>query len=236
MNERTDPEGIRWADRARTDMEPDRLMMRLDIYQENLILRCYEKDANWTRQVKADQIAAAFIEHMGARTGLLPHNSLWWKQSEEGVVTALWREPQVWNAALQIKPFEVPERFRLPMPGLLFITTPHRAPWVFAAGKRPKDPEETLYHAPAFNIFRNGRVCPGNHRFPARAEEVPESFFLSHFSMTGDYQGRSKRHSNQLYKLWKELDGKAEYPVEDLVEHCTVAAAMELPEKQPDRF
>ena len=33
----------------------------------------------------------------------------------------------------------------------------------------PADPEQHLFRAPAFNVFRDGRVCPGSHRFP---EEV----------------------------------------------------------------
>ncbi len=230
MNERTDPEGISWAEGGtETRTEPDRLKMRLDIYEESLVLQCYEPDAVWTRPVNADQIAAAFTEHMGASTGLLPPGVLWWKRSEDGAITALWQEPRVWNAALQVQALEPPERFQLPMPGLLFVAAPHRAPWVFATLRRPEDLKETLYHAPTFNIFRSGRVCPGNHRFPERTEEVPDSFFQSHFSMTGDTRGRSKKHPDQLYKLWKELDGRAEYPLEDLVECCTTAAAMEIP-------
>ena len=220
MNETTDPDGISWTDRAKTPVERDKLRMRLDIYEESLILKCYELDATWTRLVDADRIAAAFTLYMGTSTGLLPPSTLWWKQSQEGVITALWREPQVWNAALQVKAFEPPERFRLPMPGLLFIAAPGRAPWAFAARKRPEEAAETLFNIPTFNVFRNGRVCPGNHRFPDRADETPEPFFQSHFSMTGDTRGRSKRHPNELYQLWQELDGKEEYPLEDLVEHC----------------
>ena len=183
LTEETLPEEINWA---AASVERDMLRMRLDIYEENLVLKSYGQDANWTRRVDADRIAAAFMQHMGASTGLLPRGALWWKQSEEGVVTALWREPRVWTASLQVEAFQPPERFRLPMPGLLFITAPGRAPWIFATLKRPEDPEETLCNAPTFNVFRNGRVCPGSHRFPDRADEVPESFFQSRFSMTGD--------------------------------------------------
>ncbi len=229
MNKNADS-GVQWTDGAGAPVERDRLRMRLDLYEESLTLRCYEPEATWTRRVDADQIAAAFIEHMGARTGLLPPGALWWKQSAEGAVTALWREPQVWATALQIKAFEPPERFRLPMPGLLFIGAPGRPPWVFAAHKRPESGGETLYRIPAFNVFGDGRVCPGNHRFPDRVEETPESFFQSHFSMTGDTRGRSKKHPDRLYELWKELHGQDEYPLEDLVEHCAVADAMEIPE------
>ena len=52
----------------------------------------------------------------------------------------------------------------------------------------------------------------------------------------GDTRGRSKKYPTELYKLWKELDGKEENPLEDLVEHCTVADAMEVPENEPGQF
>ena len=83
---------------------------------------------------------------------------------------------------------------------------------------------------PAFNVFRDGRVCPGSHRFPEQVGRIPESFFQSFFSLTGDSQGRSKQHPDNLQALWEELDGKAEYPVEDLVPQCTVGHAMAVSE------
>ena len=171
-----------------------------------------------------------FIRHLGFSSGLLPDNALWWNQGETGRVVALWRPPQVWPVALQREAFQPPARLRLPMPGLVFVCSPGRAPWVYAALERPTDSEQQLYRAPAFNIFRDGRVCPGSHRFPEEVGRIPESFFQSFFSRTGDSQGRSKQHPDNLQALWEELDGKAEYPLEDLVPQCTVAHAMAVSE------
>ena len=95
-----------------------------------------------------------------------------------------------------------------------------------AALERPTKPEQQLYRAPAFNVFRDGRVCPGSHRFPEDVGLIPESFFQSFFSLTGDTRERSKRHPDNLQALWEELDGKADYPVEDLVPQCSVAHVM----------
>ena len=50
---------------------------------------------------------------------------------------------------------------------------------------------------PAFNVFRDGRVCPGSHSFPDEVGLIPESFFQSYFSLTGDTRERSKRASGQ---------------------------------------
>ena len=54
---------------------------------------------------------------------------------------------------------------------------------------RPTDAEQHLFRAPAFNVFRDGRVCPGSHRFPEEVGLIPESFFQSYFSLTGDSPG-----------------------------------------------
>ena len=59
---------------------------------------------------------------------------------------------------------------------------------------------------------------------------MPESFFRSFFSLTGDSRERSKKHPDNLQALWEELDGKTEYPVEDLVPQCTVGQAMAVSE------
>ncbi len=171
-----------------------------------------------------------FTQHLGFSSGLLPQDALWWNQGETGQVVALWRPPQVWSVALQREAFKPPARLRLPMPGLVFVCSPGRAPWVYAATSRPTDPEQHLFRAPAFNVFRDGRVCPGSHRFSEEVGLIPESFFQSYFSLTGDSRDRSKKRPDNLQALWEEIDGKTEYPTEDLVPQCTVAHAIAVSE------
>ena len=204
-------------------MPRDKLNLQLEVYDETLLLRGIEGDTDWVRTVSADEIANVFIQHLGFSSGLLPQDALWWGQGETGQVVALWRPPQVWPVALQREAFKPPARLRLPMPGLVFVCSPGRAPWVYAALERPTDPEQQLYRMPAFNVFSDGRVCPGSHHFPQEVAQIPESFFQSYFSGTGDSRNRSKKHSDDLHALWEELDGKTEYPLEDLVPQCTVA-------------
>ena len=103
------------------------------------------------------------------------------------------------------------------MPGLVFVCSPGRAPWVYAAKSRPTGADQQLYRAPAFNVFSDGRACPGSHKFPEEVGLIPESFF----PLTGDTRDRSKKHPGNLLTLWEELDGKSEYPIEDLVPQCT---------------
>ena len=217
-----DTDAARWALPGPADMPTDQLQVQLEVYNETVLLRGFEGDTNWVRTVSADEIANVFTRHLGFSSGLLPEGALWWNQGETGQVVALWRPPQVRPVALQREAFQPPARLRLPMPGLVFVCSPARAPWVYAALERPTSPEQQLYRTPAFNVFRDGRTCPGSHCFPEEVGRIPESFFQSFFSLTGDTKDRSKKYPDNLQALWEELDGQAEYPVEDLVPHCTV--------------
>ncbi len=219
-----------WSLPGPADAARDELQMQLEVYKETILLRGFEDDSNWVRTVSADEIANVFTQHLGFSSGLLPQEALWWNQGETGQVVALWRPPQVWSVALQREAFKPPARLRLPMPGLVFVCSPGRAPWVYAALGRPNDPEQLLFRAPAFNVFRDGRVCPGSHRFPEEVDLIPEGFFQSFFSLTGDTRDRSKKHPDNLQALWEELDGTTVYPTEDLVPQCTVGQAMAVSE------
>ena len=222
----TDAEKTEWSLPGPADMPRDKLNLQLEVYDETLLLRGFEGDSTWVRTVSADEIANVFIQHLGFSSGLLPPDALWWGQGETGQVAALWRPPQVWPVALQREAFKPPARLRLPMPGLVFVCSPGRAPWVYAALERPTHPDEQLFRMPAFNVFSDGRVCPGSHKFPEEVGLIPESFFQSYFSGTGDSRNRSKKHPDDLHALWEEIDGKSDYPAEDLVPQCTVAQAV----------
>ena len=222
----TDTETARWSLPGIDEAPRDMLRLQLEVYDETVLLRGFDEDLAWVRAVSADAIAHAVTRHLGFSSGLLPEDALWWQQGETGQLVALWRPPQVWPVALQREAFKPPARLRLPMPGLVFVCSPGRAPWAYAARERPADTEAQLYRMPAFNVFGDGRTCPGSHRFPEEVARIPESFFQSYFSGTGDTRNRSRKHPDDLHALWEELDGQTAYPLDDLVPQCTVAHAM----------
>ena len=222
----SDVDTTQWSLPGQTAAPGDELQMQMEVYKETILLRGFENDFAWVRTVSADAIADVFTQHLGFSSGLLPEEALWWCQGETGQVVGLWRPPQVWSMAVQREAFAPPARLRLPMPGLVFVCSPGRAPWVYAALDRPAGPEQQLFRTPAFNVFGDGRVCPGSHRFPEEVGLIPESFFQSYFSLTGDSRNRSMKHPDNLQALWEELDGTTAYPTEDLVPQCTVAHAM----------
>jgi PRTRC genetic system protein B len=206
-----------WALPNSLDVPADELQVRLDFYGDSVMLYSLEKDVIRTKIVSARDIAMALLSEVPLSSGLLPQDTLWWKQGKEGAELALWRSPRVWAIALQLEAFKPARRFKLPMPGLIFICSPGRAPRVFAAKKRPRDAHQVIYHAPLFNVFGDGRTCAGTHKFPVDVEKIPESFFTSFFTREAIYGGRSKKYPKDLLQLWDELDGQKRYPLGDLV-------------------
>ncbi len=206
-----------WALPEGLEVPPDELQCRLDFYHDVIIFYMLDGGVITTRMVSARDIVMALLREVPLMSGLLPEGALWWGQVKEGVEVALWRTPRVWPVALVTEPLKPPRRLRLPMPGLIFVCSPGRPPKVYAAKKRPTNLNAAIYHAPLFNVFRDGRTCPGTHKFPEQIEEIPESFFTSFFSPEADVRGRSKKYPNDLLKLWEELDGKVRYPLKDLV-------------------
>ncbi len=156
-----DTDTARWSLPGRADMPTDQLQVQLEVYNETVLLRGFEGDTNWVRTVSADEIANVFTRHLGFSSGLLPENTLWWGQGETGQMVALWRPPQVWPVALQREAFKPPARLRVPMPGLVFVCSPARAPWVYAALERPSNPEQQLYRAPQIHHLMGGKDLVG---------------------------------------------------------------------------
>ena len=130
-----------WSLPGPADMPRDTLQMQLEVYKETILLRGFENDSTWVRTVSADAIANVFTQHLGFSSGLLPRE-------------ALWRPPQMWSVALQREAFKPPARLRLPMPGLVFVCSPGRPPWVYAAPGRPTDPEQHLFLGPGLQCLQ----------------------------------------------------------------------------------
>jgi PRTRC genetic system protein B len=212
-----------WALPETLQVPPDELRVRLDFYTDSIILYLLDKGIITTKQVSARDISLAILSEIPLDSGLLPREALWWKQGKNGAQVALWRAPKVWTVALQTEAFKPARRFRLPMPGLIFLCSPGRPPAVYAAKKRPQSPGEFIYHAPLFNVYENGTTCPGTHQYPQELEKIPESFFSAFFTLGAMHTGRSQKYPDNLIKLWEEIDGKAKYPLKDLVKLGTVA-------------
>ena len=206
-----------WALPDALEIPPDKLQARLDFYGNAVVLHLLGEGEISTKLVSAGDVVLALLREVPLTSGLLPKGTLWWSQTRDGPEVALWRSARVWKVALVTEPLKPPRRLALPMPGLIFICQPARPPKVFAVKKRPRSTDDEVYHAPIFNLFGDGRTCPGTHQFPENIQDIPESFFTSFFTTEAVPWGRSQRHPDSLESLWDELDGKKRYCFEDLV-------------------
>ena len=212
-----EPAGYQWALPENVDIPRDELKVRLDFYGQSVVMYVLEDGIVTTKMVSSQDIALALLRDIPLGSGVLPENTLWWQHRQDGSpLVAIWRPPQVWPVALQLEPFKPPRRFRLPLPGLIFICRPGSPPRVVAAKKRPTTPEEPVYRAPLYNVYADGKTCPGSHKYSNDIAEVPEEFFTAFFtqSLGGEI---SRAYGRDVLKLWESIDGKKRYPLGDLL-------------------
>ena len=219
---------FKWAVPKELGIPADPLRLRLDFHHQVAVLTYFQGDIVTTKQVDAMDVAHALASDLSFGSGLLPPDTLWWQNTRGGPVFALYVEPKIWKLALQEDIKKPPQRFNIPLPGLIFLCTPGQAPWIYAVKKRPTKETDTVYRAPLANIFNNGRSCPGSHHYPTRINDVVQSFFVSFFSATADLSHRSQKYPKNVLQLWKYLDGKKKFPNDDLVEHGTISDLMTM--------
>lgn len=211
----------------------DRIVMRLDFYTEAIIMQNFDRKGGGFKMVSAYDIAHAMANQLAFGSGILPGdansmNTLWWSNDGAGPMVALWMPPDTRKVALQTDANKPPKRYEIPLPGLIFLCRPGRAPAVYAATHRPTDPKDRAYKAPLANVYNDGRTCPGSHKYPANIDEIPDSFFRSFFTRTADLDNRSKKFPSDITNLWKSIDKEKEYPTTDLIYHGTVADLMSM--------
>ncbi len=212
-----EPTGYQWALPENIDIPRDELKVRLDFYGQSTVIYVLEEGIVTTRMVSAQDVALALLRDIPLGSGLLPENTLWWQHRQDGApVVALWRSPRVWPVALQLEPFQPPRRFKLPMPGLIFICRPGSPPRMVAAKKRPTTLDEPVYRAPVYNVYADGNTCSGSHTHTNDIGKIPEDFFTAFFTQSLGCVV-SKLYGSNLLKLWESIDGKKRYPLRDLV-------------------
>ena len=207
----------KWAVPVKVAGDP--LELRLDFHNESVVLTEFYEDGNQVRMVSARDVAYALAKELSYGSGLLPEGTLWFSNTKDGPVYALYEAPRTRKVALA-KTTGKPLRYTIPLPGLIFLCSPGKPPHVYAVKRKPSKMTDLVYHAPLLNVFENGASCPGNHVYPARVQDVVESFFQSFFS--GFEQGKRSVKYKSVAEVWKALDGKKKYPMGDLVKFGTL--------------
>ena len=217
-----------WAVPNELGVPPDPLRLRLDFHYQALVLTDFQGDVVTSRVVSAYDVAQVLMSEMNMSSGLLPEHTLWWKNGRSGPVFAIYVPPGTRRLAVQHDPSKPARRYQLPLPGFIFLCSPGKGPWVYAVKKKPTSENDPVYAAPLLNVFENGQTCPGSNEYPERVDKIIELFFVSFFTHDAHVSNRSKKHHQDIEKLWKEIDKKNRYPMEDLVQIGTVGDLMKL--------
>ena len=220
--------GYEWAIPPELGVPADPLRLRLDFHHQAVVMTLFEPETLDTRIVSALDVAYALASDLSFSTGLLPPGTIWWQNTRGGPVFALYVEPKVRRVALQEEAGKPPRRFKIPLPGLIFLCSPGEPPWVFAVKKKPTKETDIVYKAPLCNVFEDGHSCPGNHRYPTRVADIVPSFFMSFFSPTAHLSNRSVMFPQSVVRLWEYLDKKMKFPLDDLVKHGMIRDLMNL--------
>jgi Prokaryotic E2 family D len=219
------------------EYEPDTLLLSLEFYRESVLRRLIGDDGQQSLTlVDIAEVARALSGGVSLSSGILPGdetgpNSLFWARSNGSTRLGIWVGPRTWRLLLRSpEPGGKDRRLRLPFPGLLFVCRQDASgAYVFAAPRRPKGLDAPLFHCPTPNVFPNGRICPGDHAFARDPLKLPAEFFLSRFRNTGDTRGgKSRKHPDDINRLWDELNGQEAFPAQDLVPILSLQQACDL--------
>jgi hypothetical protein len=210
------------------DVEDDPLLATICCHREQPYVRQRHEDGSYTiKPFHWDELLSILEPDYELDTGVLAPDTLFQIRRGRLRRDALWVGPRPWDVAIRGRIEEEPRRYRVPMPGLIFVCGEGDGfIAVYAAAERPR-PGPTgdraqLFHAPAFNLHDDGTVCKGNHRFSPDPAAIPGDFFGSYFATEITGRGRSRRHPDRLEDLWRELDGRESYPLDDLLPALTL--------------
>jgi PRTRC genetic system protein B len=186
----------------------------LTIYPEATLLEKVLEDGSRVIHPISPADLAGQLNRIPLSTGLLPHNTLFWRQEAGEEQIAIYVPPRLWQ------PIAYDRRYRLSMPGMVFLGQ-GRQYTVFAVKQKPKSPETPLYHLPAPNVDGNGRICLGQAPFPtAGRKSIYNALKLfmegSRFNHDNSRQ-RCVSFPDNTLELWTKLDGQKRFPLDELV-------------------
>ena len=193
--------------------------VRLDLYEEAIVLTRYEGDDRRTSYpVAVDDLVAAF-SRVPVSTGLLPANCLFWGRENGEAHMAIYVPGRRWR-------LQTAERtFHIPLPPLIFLGAGVQYR-VYAVKRRPQVMLPELYHCPTPNVHPDGLICQGSAPFPACASDTIEqalSLFLEGSLFNGDLAaGKCRRFPDDVRRLWGQLEGARRFPPGELVSVLTM--------------
>ena len=192
---------------------PSRPRLRLDFYDEAILLSRYEETAVTSYPVSALDITAACAK-LTVASGLLPPNTLFWRQQGSHTTLGIYVPARRWTVQTAAATRQIP------LPPLLFMGGGHSYA-IYALKQRPGTGQAQLYHAPCPNVGHNGRICAGNTSFPVCSEQTigqALTLFLEGSYFNGDQAAHKCRaFPDDVRQLWAQLESKRRFPLGQLI-------------------
>jgi PRTRC genetic system protein B len=162
-----------------------------------------------------EQASKAFLKPQG----IIPSKVLHLNPTESGSV--VWYTPPR-RQKLHFSNGLISPLDALPLPTLVWVADKKRLSVFALAGKGKPRLGTLLYHAPFFNLYRNGNVCMGSVSIDIKQSASLEEFiaawegyfFGSYFSHLIDNNNPVKGNLSSLYK---SLAGSLVFPTEELL-------------------
>jgi hypothetical protein len=201
--------------------------LRLDFYSSAVLMSRWEEDGRITTfpvSVHDVVIACTKVE---VSSGLLPANTLFWKQRANQAVLGIYVPARRWQVQCEAAGGSNNQSYHLPMPPFVFAGS-GTAYQIFAVKKRPKIGSEhshgsdriRLYHAPCPNVYSNGSICRGNTPFPICSPQTIHqalALFMEGSLFNADLASdRCQSYPDDVRRLWVELDGRKRFPLSEL--------------------
>lgn len=192
--------------------QPPRL--RLDFYTTAVLMTRWQDNGRVTTYpVSVHEVVSACTQ-VELSSGLLPANTLFWKQRASQVMLGVYVPARRWHVQTE------DHTYHLPMPPFIFVGS-GSSYRVFAVKKRPSSEAAPLYHAPCPNVHTTGGICQGNTPFPVSSPQTIHQalqLFLEGSLFNADLsQSKCQSHPKDVRDLWAELDGRKRFPLSELV-------------------
>lgn len=188
--------------------------LRLDFYSTAVLLSRWEEDGRIVTHLVSIHDVVSACSNIGLSSGLLPPNTLFWKQHASRPEIGIYVPARRWRMRTEERAYHIP------MPPLVFVGRGN-AYQIYAVKRRPRDGQERLYHAPCPNVHQHGVICPGNTPFPICSPQTIESalsLFMENSLFNGDLgRGKSHHYPDDVRELWAKLEGKRRFPFSQLI-------------------
>ncbi len=202
--------------------------LRLDFYNMAVLMSQWEEDGRLTTYPVSVHDLVSACTNVELSSGLLPPNTLFWKQQANQSVLGVYVPARRWQVQTENR------HYHIPMPPFVFVGN-GSAYRIFAVKKRPalsgptklcmsKGPSnkhDRLYHAPCPNVHTTGGICQGNTPFPICSPHnilTALTLFMEGSYFNADLSsGKCQYYPDDVRRLWADLDGRKRFPLSQLV-------------------